>query len=235
MSGLLSRYPPLRAQTAHGANQVVCALLCALSACPRWSSALRSCRSPAFPRFHSCAHTWLRPHATVWALLVFARVVEEQACCGRVCLRVVGFDVCATARVRVGVCAFLVLALWWGGGAVWSRRPTLRSLPSGGVGFWCSRPGVGAVGVCGVLRARWAEGRTGWGGTIVSRPNLCGVGYFGRPVARKREAWRVGCSRCANTRARAEREREREEGRGGGPRGADRGLGGGCGWWRVGW
>ena len=45
----------------------------------------------------------------MWALLVFARVVEEQACCGRVCLRVAGFRVYARG-VFVWVFALLVLA-----------------------------------------------------------------------------------------------------------------------------
>lgn len=120
MSGLLSRCPPLRAQAAHGANQVVCALLCALSACPRWSSALRSCRSPAFPRFPCCAHTWLRPHATVWAFLVFARVVEKQACCGRVCLRVAGVRVYARG---VFVWVFALSGCWRFGGVVGQCGP----------------------------------------------------------------------------------------------------------------
>lgn len=63
----------------------------------------------------------------------------------------------------------------------------------------------------------------------MSRPILRGVGYFGRPVARKREAWRVGCSRCANTRAHAERGGGEGEGEGE-PREADRGgLAGGGG------
>lgn len=76
----------------------------------------------------------------------------------------------------------------------------------------CSRPGVGLLACARLARAGWARGRPCWGGTIVSRPILRGVGYFGRPVARKREAWRVGCSRCANTRAHAERGRGEGEG-----------------------
>lgn len=73
----------------------------------------------------------------MWALLVFARVVEEQACCGRVCSLVAGFRVyargvfafwCLRALVLacllgvVGQCgpaapaplAWLVLTLWCG-------------------------------------------------------------------------------------------------------------------------
>lgn len=76
----------------------------------------------------------------------------------------------------------------------------------------CSRLGVGLLACARLARAGWARGRPCWGGTIVSRPILRGVGYFGRPVARKREAWRVGCSRCANTRAHAERGRGEGEG-----------------------
>lgn len=49
----------------------------------------------------------------MWALLVFAWVVEEQACCGRVCLWVVGFGVYVRG-VFVWVFAFLVLACLFG-------------------------------------------------------------------------------------------------------------------------
>ena len=46
----------------------------------------------------------------MWAFLVFARVVEEQACCGRVC-SVGGWGSCLRAgRVRLLVFALLVLA-----------------------------------------------------------------------------------------------------------------------------
>lgn len=52
----------------------------------------------------------------MWALLVFARVVEEQACCGRVCLWVAGVRVYARG-VFVWVFALLgvgALVWWWG-------------------------------------------------------------------------------------------------------------------------
>lgn len=56
---------------------------------------------------------------------------------------------------------------------------------------------------------------------------------FGRPVARRERGVACGVlSWCANTRAHTRREMGEE----GEPRGADRGgLGGVCGWWRVGW
>ena len=207
MSGLLSRCPPLRAQAAHGANQVVCALLCALSACPRWSSALRSCRSPAFPRFPCCAHTWLRPHATVWAFLVFARVVEEQACCGRVCsVGGWGLVFARGACSPFGVCVFWCWRAclgWWGSVVPPPPFAPLACLLA------CSRSGVGLLACARLLRARWAEG--GQVGAGQSCPAPYGV-VLGCPAAAcaGREALRVGCSPwCANART------QREMGEGG--------------------
>lgn len=95
-----------------------------------------------------CAHTLL------CGRFVFARVVEKQACCGRVC-SVGGWGSCLRAgRVRLLVFALLVLARLLGVvGQCGCVRPSLRSLPSGGWGFGAHAFGVGAV-----LRARWAEG-----------------------------------------------------------------------------
>ena len=109
------------------------------------------CRSPAFPRFPSCAHTWLRPHVTVWALLVFARVVEEQACCGRVCLRVAEFRVYARGVFVWVFACFGVCA----SGVVGQCGP---AAPCPAFFGWCSRSGVGLLACAVVLRARWAEG-----------------------------------------------------------------------------
>ena len=74
----------------------------------------------------------------MWALLVFARVVEEQACCGRVCLRVAGF------RVYVRGVFVWVFALFGVGALVgwWDSvvPPPLITLTAfWRVGFWCSR------------------------------------------------------------------------------------------------
>ena len=130
------------------------AFVCACPACPRRVSALRSCRSPAFPRFPCCAHTWLRPHVTVWALLVFARVVEEQACCGRVCLRVAGVRVYARGVFAWGVCASWCWRLLGVAGAVWLRPPLCPGLLACVLTLWCGLVGVCAAGACGV--GAWA-------------------------------------------------------------------------------
>ena len=88
----------------------------------------------------------------MWALLVFARVVEEQACCGRVCLWVAGVRVYARG-VFVWVFALLgvgALVWWWGSVAASAFVPACL--------FACSRPGVGLLACARLLRARWVEG-----------------------------------------------------------------------------
>ena len=139
MSGLLSRCPPLRAQ-AHTVRKPGCLRACCVRcpACPRWSFALRSCRSPlqvrGFPRSHLVC-----PHVLVWARsLCSLGGVLAEACCGRVCSRVAGvgclrycpcspFGVCVLWCVRspggggtiivpslLPRLAWLVLTLWCG-------------------------------------------------------------------------------------------------------------------------
>jgi hypothetical protein len=162
------------------------------------------CRSPAFPRFPSCAHTWLRPHATVWALCVRAGG-GKAGLCGRVCSRVAGVWCLRLGCVRVGVCVLACVRSLGGGGTVWSRRPSSRSLPSGGVGFWCSRAACGRAPLC--AKPPWVRGVTVWGGTIMSRPMQRGAGL--PLVAPWRGERGVACgvlSWCANTRAHTRRE-----------------------------
>lgn len=96
----------------------------------------------------------------MWALLVFARVVEEQACCGRVCLRVVEFRVYARG-VFVWVFAFLLVCARLGVvGRGLPRRPCPGLLACL---LACSRSGVGAVGVC--------DAPLGAGVTVMGRDN----------------------------------------------------------------
>lgn len=109
MSGLLSRCPPLRAQ-AHTVRKPGCLRACCVRcpACPRWSFALRSCRSPlqvrGFPRSHLVC-----PHVLVWARsLCSLGGVLAEACCGRVCSRVAG-----VWCLRYCPCSLVVFALSW--------------------------------------------------------------------------------------------------------------------------
>ena len=89
----------------------------------------------------------------MWAFLVFARVVEEQACCGRVCLVGGGVWCLRLGCVRLLVFALLVLARFGGVvGAVWSLPPLSRLawLRVHALVLACWR----VRGLC----ARWAEG-----------------------------------------------------------------------------
>ena len=206
------------------ANLVVCALLCALSACPRRAS-LRFVRAGRL-LFHGsplaltlgCAHTLLCGRFLCSRGCWKSRLVVGVFACGWL-----GFVFTRGACSPFGVCAFGVGALDWGGGTVWSRRPFAP---------------LACLLAC--LRAHalvWACWRV--------RCSLgCGVTVMGRDnVVPPHTAWRcprcVACKRrvgalswCANTRAHGERKR----GGRGEPRGADRGgLAGGCGWWHVGW
>lgn len=162
-----------------------------------------------------CCPTVLRSHflacprAVAWARKCLR--VWGCTCCGRVCLRVAGVWCLRYCPCSCGCLCACLCALAWGCGVVWSCRSFAPACLLACL-LACSRPGVGLLACARLAGAGWARGRPCWGGTIVSRPVLCGVGYFGRPVARKREAWRVGCSRCANTRAHAERGRGEGEG-----------------------
>ena len=135
------------------------------------------------------------------------------------CLRFLG--------VFAWVFAFLlVCARLGGGGTVWSRRPfTLTALWRRGLlvlTLWCGR--------CWRVRRSLGCGVTVMGRDNYVPPHTAWRGLPGCCVARKRGGW--GCSHGVLTRARTRREMGEE----GEPRGADRGgLGGGCGWWRVGW
>ena len=170
MSGLLSRCPPLRAQ-AHTVRKPGCLRACCVRcpACPRWSFALRSCRSPlqvrGFPRSHLVC-----PHVLVWARsLCSLGGVLAEACCGRVCSRVAGvgclrycpcslvvfacFGVCARLGVVGHDCpaapaplAWLVLTLWCGlekrvrePVSVWGGNGAGQSCPAPCAAGWCCR------------------------------------------------------------------------------------------------
>ena len=166
MSGLLSRCPPLRAQ-AHTVRKPGCLRACCVRcpACPRWSFALRSCRSPlqvrGFPRSHLVC-----PHVLVWARsLCSLGGVLAEACCGRVCS--VGGWGWVFALLPVFACG--VCVLWCvrspGGGGTIIVPPLLPRLLG-----WCSRSGVGLL-ACAMLP--WVRGVTVWGGTTLSRPITC--------------------------------------------------------------
>ena len=165
MSGLLSRCPPLRAQ-AHTVRKPGCLRACCVRcpACPRWSFALRSCRSPlqvrGFPRSHLVC-----PRALVWARsLCSLGGVLAEACCGRVCSRVAGvgclrycpcslvvfacFGVCARLGVVFGVCARLGVVGQCGPAA---PLPRLACLRAHALVWACWR-------VRGCCAARWADG-----------------------------------------------------------------------------
>ena len=218
MSGLsLASHPPSGGRRAAPLRRkqrcLRARLVCACPACPPLWGFRLLCFMPVAParaRGSSCAHTSCLPtRSGVGALCVRLGACLVGACCGRVCLRVDGFRVYARGVFAFWCLRALVLALWCGGGTVWSRRPCPACL----VGAHVS--GVGLLACAVVLRARWARGRSGRGGTIVSRPIQRGVRC---PAA----AWRGergkgwGCSPwCANTRAHAQRR-----GRGGGRGGA---------------
>ena len=134
---------------------------------------------------------------------------------------VVGFRVYARGVFAFWCLRFLVLALWWGGGTVWSRRPfaPLACLLA------CSRSGVGLL-ACAMLP--WVRGNGNGAGQRLSRPIQRGAA----PVAlRAREG--LGRSHGVLTRAHTGREGRWE--RGGEPRGADRDWPGWGHGWRVGW
>ena len=83
-------------------------------ACPRWSSALRSCRSPLQVRGSSRAHTWCA-HA-LWRGRSCVRVGAylQRLAVGVFARGRLGLGVCATARVRLWCLRALVCALAWG-------------------------------------------------------------------------------------------------------------------------
>ena len=211
MSGLsLASHPLLGGRrAAHGANQgclraFVCLLLRA-----------RPCGGFALLCFLPVAHSatgpllrshLVRPHVTVWALLVFARVVAAWACCGRVC-SVGGWVGC----LRYCPCSLGVFALswcwraclgWWGSVAASAPLPRLACLRVHAL--------VWALLACAVVLRLppCVRGVTVWGGTTLSRPIRRGVRCPADACA-GREAWRVGCSQGANTGAHTQRGRER--------------------------
>lgn len=112
----------------------------------------------------------------------------------------------ALLPVFVWVFALLgVGALDWGGGAVWSRRPPCPGLLACVLTPWC-----GLVGVCAVLRARWAEGGQVGAGQSLSRPFTCVGVAVHRPMRARGRREGLGVralSWCANTRARREMDR----------------------------
>lgn len=173
MSGLsLASHPRLAGAGRHrfGANHVVCALaLCALVLRARpcgGFACFASCRSPLPGHAGPPALTHLAcPRALAWALFVFAWGRALLGLVVGVFARwVVGFRVYARGVFAFWCLRALVLALWWGGGAVWSRRPCPACLLA------CSRLWCGLVGVCGGSACPMGGGWPCWGGTWLSRP-----------------------------------------------------------------
>lgn len=106
------------------------------------------------------------PRALAWALFVFAWGRALLGLVVGVFARwVVGVWCLCWGCVRWGVCAFLVLALWWGGGAVWLCPTLCPGLLGCVFALWC-----GLVGVCAAAACLVGGGWTGRGGTTVSRP-----------------------------------------------------------------
>lgn len=130
-----------------------------------------SCRGAA-PLF--CAHTALPTRLGVGVISVracgAAPVVGVFACGW------LGF-VFTRGACSCGCLRALVLALWWGGGAVWSRRPFAPACL-----FACSRSGVGLLAFARLLRARWAEGGNVGAGHGCPAPIRCWVAMFPRCV-----------------------------------------------------
>lgn len=224
MSGLsLASHPRLAGAGRHrfGANHVVCALaLCALVLRARpcgGFACFASCRGAA-PLF--CAHTSLLAHA-LW------RGRESVCACGAAPVVGVfacgwlGFGVCATARVRVGVC---VLWCWRFGGVVGQCGPAAPAPARLG---WLVLTSL--VWAC--WRVRGWRVRGGRVGGLVGAGHGCPAPYcvaWATSVApwRGRERRGVWGAPGVLTRAHTQREvRERGE-----PRGADGGgLAGGGG------
>ena len=107
---------------------------------------------PLLPRVPALTHLAC-PRALAWALLC----LRGGGSLGLLwaCLLAGGWVSCLRAgRVRLGVCVLACVRSLGGGGAVWSRRPLAPAcLLACVLTPWC-----GLVGVCAVLRARWADG-----------------------------------------------------------------------------
>ena len=200
MSGLLSRCPPLRAQ-AHTVRKPGCLRACCVRcpACPRWSFALRSCRSPTLPRVPVL--TLFCPRALAWALLCSRGGGRVGLLVGVFACGWLGFGVCGLFVFAWVFACFDVGALvgWWDSVV----PPPLPLLCLVG---WCSRARVGGYGVC---ASRWAArwGGNG-GGTTMSRHHaLLGGAVPTVAYAWKREERRVGVPARSGEHTHRERER----------------------------
>ena len=150
--------------------------LCALSACPRWSSALRSCRSP-FAATGFRAHTSCLPTRSGVGALVFAWGWQLGLAVGVFACGWLGFvftrGACSFGCLRACLCA---LAWgWWGSVVPPPPCPGLLACLRAHALVWvCWRVRGSACPMGG-----WRSGR---GGTIVSRPFTCVGGAVHRPM-----------------------------------------------------
>ena len=124
-----------------------------------------------FPRSHCFAHAFWRGRFLCsrwgWQLGLVVGVFARG-----------WFGVCATVVFAWGVCAFLVLALWWGGGAIVASPPLRAHCPLGAWAFGAHA----LVWACWRVRRSLGCGGNGkWGGTTLSRPIQRGAGLLRSP------------------------------------------------------
>lgn len=178
MSGLsLASHPRLAGAGRHGRRKpgLFARFSCACPACPPLWGFRLLCFMPVAPAATgSRAHTFCLPTRCGVGALVFARGWQFGLVVGVFARGWLGFGVCAFWVCSRGCLRACLCALAWGWWGVVCPAAPSRSLPSGGVGFWCSRAACGRL-----WRVRCSLGCGGNGngaGQRLSRPIQCGVG-----------------------------------------------------------